>query len=117
MLGGDLQELDAVTDPDRGDRPALGGQDDRDPGQGLLPGLQSDPAPRAQLGERRERRAVAGAGHLGGQPAASRGEAQQPAEAGPDHIGADQHQQTGAQVRQLRRRWPCPPDNDRQPQR
>jgi hypothetical protein len=50
--GGDLQELDAVTGPDRGDRPALGGHDDRGPGQGLLPGLQSDPTPRAQLGER-----------------------------------------------------------------
>lgn len=99
---GNLQELHAVTDPDRGDRPALGGQDDRDPGQGLLPGLQSDHAPRAQLGQRRKRRSVPGAGHLGGQPAARRGEAQQPVKAGPDHIGADQHQQTGAQVRQLR---------------
>ena len=45
---------------------------------------------------------VAGAGHLGGQPASCRGETQQPAQAGPDHIGADQHQQPRAQMRQLR---------------
>ena len=99
--GGDLQKFDAVTDLDRGGRPALGGQDDRDPGQGLLPALQSDPALRAQLSERGERRAVAGAGHLGGQATPRRGEAQQPAEAGPDHVSADQHQQPRAQVRQL----------------
>jgi len=95
----DLQEFDAVTDLNRSDRPALGSQDDRDPGQSLLPGLQSGPALRAQLGERGERRRVPGARHLGGQAAAHRGETQQPVEAGPDHVSADQHQQTGAQVR------------------
>jgi hypothetical protein len=99
--GGDLQKFNAVTDLDRGGRPALGGQDDRDPGQGLLPALQSDPALRAQPGEHGERRAVAGAGHLGGQATPCRGEAQQPAEAGPDHVSADQHQQPRAKVRQL----------------
>ena len=45
--GGDLQQLDAVTDVHRSDRAALGGQDDRDTGQRLLPGLQPDPALRA----------------------------------------------------------------------
>ena len=95
-VGGHLQELDAVTDPDRGDGPAVGGQDDRNPSQGLLPGLQPDPALRAQLGECGEHHAVSGAGHLGGQSAARRGEAQQPGEAGPDHVGADQHQQPRA---------------------
>ena len=102
--GGDLQQLDAVTDVHRGDRAALGGEDDRDAGQRLLPALQPDPAPGARLGERGERRGVAGAGHPGGQPAPRRGETQQPAQTGPDHIGADQHQQPRAQVRQLRAR-------------
>ena len=37
--GGGMQEFDTVADPDRSDRSALGGQDDRDSGQGLLPGL------------------------------------------------------------------------------
>ena len=99
--GGDLQKFNAVTDLHRGGRPALGGEDDRDPGQGLLPALQSDPALRAQPSEQGERRAVAGAGHLGGQATPRRGEAQQPAQAGPDHVSADQHQQPRAQVRQL----------------
>jgi hypothetical protein len=45
--GGDLQQLDAVTDVHRSDRAALGGEDDRDAGQRLLPALQPDPAPGA----------------------------------------------------------------------
>ena len=53
--GGDLEQLHAVTDLDVGDRAALGGQDDRDPGQGLLPVLPADGPGRehpGQLGER-----------------------------------------------------------------
>ena len=42
--GGELKQLDAVPDVDLGDGAAFGGQDERDPGQGLLPGLQSDTA-------------------------------------------------------------------------
>lgn len=98
QLGGSLEQLDTVSDAHRGDRAALGGQDHPDPGQGLLPGLQPDSALGAQLFERGERVGIAGAGHLGGQPATCRGEAQQPGQAGPDHVGADQHQQSGAQV-------------------
>ena len=90
---GDLQELDAVTDPDRGDRPPLAARMTATrPGPAAR--SASDPPLRAQPGQRRERRRVPGAGHLGGQPATCRGEAQQPAQTGPDHVGADQHQQT-----------------------
>ncbi len=55
----------------------------------------------AQRGERGEgARGIAGAGHLGGQVVPRRREPQQPVQAGPDHVGADQHQQPGAQMRQ-----------------
>ena len=99
-------------------RPALGGQDDRDLGQRLLLALQSDPALPAQPGERGERGRIAGAGHLGGEVAPRRREPQQPVQAGPDHVGADQHQQPGAQVRQAcrasARATGCRPSRSRQ---
>ena len=59
---------------------------------------------------RRRRRGIAGAGHLGGEVVPRRREPQQPVQAGPDHVGADQHQQPGAQVRQRLRRGRCRPD-------
>ena len=93
------EQFEAVTDPHRRDVSALNSHDDRDVGQRLLLALQSDSAltQRGQLGERR---GVAGAGHLGGQVVPRRGEPQQPVQAGPDHIGADQHLQPRGQVRQ-----------------
>ena len=93
------KQLEAVADPHRRDVSALDGHDDRDVGQRPLLALQSDPA-LTQRGELGERRAIAGAGHLGGQVVPGRGEPQQPVQAGPDHIGAEQHQQPRGQVRQ-----------------
>ena len=71
--------------------------------------LCSPTRPCAQRGQLGERRRIAGAGHLGGQVVPRRGEPQQPVQAGPDHIGADQHQQPGAQVRQRLGRGRCRP--------
>ena len=62
--------------------------------------LCSPTRPLTQRGERGEpTRGITGAGHLDGKVVPRRGEPQQPVQAGPDHIGADQHQQPGAQVR------------------
>ena len=97
---GGSEQFDTVADPHLLDQTALDGHDDRDVGQRLLLALQSDPALLAQRGERGECGRIAGAGHLGGQAAPRRGEPQQPVQAGPDHIGADQHQQPGTQMRQ-----------------
>ena len=98
--GDGSEQLDAVADPHLLDWAALGRHDDRNIGQCLLLALQSDPAAATQRGERGERiRGITRAGHLDGKVVPRRREPQQPVQAGPDHIGADQHQQPGAQVR------------------
>jgi hypothetical protein len=106
---GDGEKFDAVADPHLLDQAALDGHDDRDLGQCPLPTLQSDPALSAQRGQRGEGARIAGPGHLGGQVVPRRCEPQQPVHAGPDRVGADQHQQPRAQVRH---RLP-PADSDR----
>jgi hypothetical protein len=94
------EQLDAVADPHLLDWAALGRHDDCHIGQCLLLALQSDPAAATQRGERGERTpGITRAGHLDGKVVPRRREPQQPVQAGPDHIGADQHQQPGAQVR------------------
>ena len=93
------QQFEAVAGLHRRDVSALGGHDDRDVGQRPLLALQPDSV-LTQRGELGERNPIAGAGHLGGQVVPRRGELQQPVQAGPDHIGADQHQQPRGQVRQ-----------------
>jgi hypothetical protein len=90
------EQFQAIANPHRRDVAALDGHDDRDVGQRLLLALLSDPA----LTQRGERAPIAGAGHLGGEVVPRRGEPQQPVQAGPDHLGADQHQQPRGQVRQ-----------------
>ncbi len=99
---GDIEQFHAVPDHDVGGHATLGSHDHRDSCQRLLPGQQPHRPAGAHVAEGRERRVVAGAAHLRGQAAPGRGEAEQPAQAGPDHIGADQHQQTRSQVRQPR---------------
>ena len=103
--GDGSEQLDAVADPHLLDLAALGRQDDRNIGQCLLLALQSDPTAATQRSERGERpRGITRAGHLDGKVVPRRRKPQQPVQAGPDHIGADQHQQPGAQVRQRLRR-------------
>ena len=99
--GDGSEQLDAVADPHLLDWAALGRHDDRNIGQCLLLALQSDPAAATQRGQGAERiRGITRAGHLHGKVVPRRREPQQPVQARPDHIGADQHQQPGAQVRQ-----------------
>ena len=62
---GDLQQFDAITDVHHGDRAALGGEDDRDAGQRLLPALQPDPAPGACQSADQLRTDLGGARDLG----------------------------------------------------
>ena len=103
--GDGSEQLDAVADPHLLDWAALGRHDDPNIGQCLLLALQSDPAAATQRGEGAERtRGITRAGHLDGKVVPRRREPQQPVQAGADHIGADQHQQPGAQVRQWLRR-------------
>jgi hypothetical protein len=94
------EELDAVADPHLINQAALGGHDDRDLGQCPLLALQPDPALLAQRGQRGEGGRIASAGHLRGEIVSNRRELQHPVQAGPDHIGAHQHQQPRAQMRQ-----------------
>ena len=96
----DVQQFHAVTDGDAGDTAALGRHDDRDPVERDSPGVSSHRTGLAQGGQFSEGSGIAGAAHLGGQVAGCRRASQQPADPGPDHIGADQHQQASADVSQ-----------------
>ena len=83
-LIGDLQQLQAVSDGDAGNDPALGSHDQGHPDERRLPGLPSHRVALAHLGQFSKGRAVAGAGHLLGQAPAGRREPRQPRQTGPE---------------------------------
>ncbi len=98
----DLEEFQAVPDGDVADRSALGGHDERDPGQGPgdgdIPG-HAGPANGMNCGEATW---IADACHLDGQ-VHGRGGGQQPGDARADDVAADQLQQAGAECHVRRR--------------
>jgi hypothetical protein len=101
QLSGDLQQLQAVADGDISDRAALGGQDRRDPAQRQLRSVAVDVSRLSGRGQGGESGWVADAGHLRGQ-AGRGGRCQQPAQAGADHVRADQqHDRPAGQQRDM----------------
>ena len=93
---GDLQQFQAVADGDVAHGPALGGHDERDPGQRAAGGDFADHARLAGCLQGSEPGGVAHPGHLGGQVLRRCG-GQQPGHAGADDIAADQLQQARAE--------------------
>ncbi len=96
LRGGDgVQQLQAVPDGDIGYRAALGRQDRGDPAHRQVLGTGAGRVRPRQRSERGEAARVAGPGHLGRQVLRScRG--QQPRQAGPDDIAADQREHAAA---------------------
>jgi hypothetical protein len=91
-----LQQFQAIADGDAGDRAALGRQDRSDPAGRQVLGRRAGRVGARQRGQRGEAAGVAGPGHLGGEVLRDRG-SQQPPQAGPDHIAADQREHPAAQ--------------------
>ena len=100
-LGCDVQQLHAVADGDFGGTAALGCHDDRDPAERDPPGVGSHRPGLAQSAQFSEGGGIPGAGHLGCQVPGRGRASQQPSDPGPDHVGADQHQQASADVGQV----------------
>ena len=82
--------------------------DDRDPGQRLLPRrCRSDPALRHDAASAAKRAAASrGRAISAARPRGAAGRSAAASPAGPDHVGADQHQQPRAQVASWARRRP-----------
>jgi hypothetical protein len=93
----DSREVKAVPDRDVGDHAAPGGQQGRDPAQGSFLGVSAGRVPRRQLFQPGEARRIAAAGHLGHQVLDAAG-GQQPGQARPQDIGAQQRQQAPAEL-------------------
>jgi hypothetical protein len=92
-----VNQVNAVADGDLLDGAALAGQQDRDPGLGDLRVHARARRPRrGELVQAGEPVRVADLGHCRGQMAVRAGE--HPGQPGPDHVAADQHQQTGGQL-------------------
>ena len=89
------QQFQAVADGDAGDHAALGGQERGDPARRQVLGGRAGRVGTRQHGERGEAGRVAGPGHLGCEVFRGLG-TEQPRQAGPDDITADQREYPAA---------------------
>ncbi|MGH8920969.1 MAG: hypothetical protein ACRD0H_21995 [Actinomycetes bacterium] len=112
--GEGVQQFQAVADGDSGGRAALGRQDHGDPPhRQVLSGRAGRVGPR-QRGERGEAAGIAGPGHLGRE--VLRGiRDDQPRQAGPDHIAADQREHPTAKSNEIGPGAGCRPSSVAKP--